>query len=54
MRPARLSVAGPLPEEVLTPIPSVIPVQLLAAVLAKEKGLNPDQPCGLSKTTLTL
>jgi glucosamine--fructose-6-phosphate aminotransferase (isomerizing) len=52
--PARLSVEGPLPEEVFTPIPYIIPAQLFAAALATEKGLNPDQPRGLSKVTQTL
>lgn len=52
--PAKLSSKGPLPADVFTPIPYVIPAQLLAASLAKEKGLNPDQPRTLSKVTQTL
>jgi glucosamine--fructose-6-phosphate aminotransferase (isomerizing) len=52
--PARLTQKGPLPEEVFTPIPYIIPAQILAARLAVEKGLNPDQPRGLSKVTRTL
>jgi glucosamine--fructose-6-phosphate aminotransferase (isomerizing) len=40
--------------EELTPIPYIIPAQLLAACLATQKGLNPDQPRTLSKVTLTL
>ena len=40
--------------ELFTPIPYVIPAQLFAATLAKEKGLNPDQPRTLSKVTQTL
>jgi glutamine---fructose-6-phosphate transaminase (isomerizing) len=52
--PAALSHKGPLPVEVFTPIPYIIPAQLFAALLAAEKGLNPDKPRGLSKVTLTL
>ncbi|MFN7923897.1 MAG: SIS domain-containing protein [Bryobacteraceae bacterium] len=52
--PARLTHTGPLPEEVFTPIPYIVPAQLFAAALAQEKGLNPDQPRGLSKVTRTL
>lgn len=52
--PARLTHGGPLPEEVFTPIPYIIPAQLFAAALALEKGLNPDQPRGLTKVTQTL
>ena len=52
--PVRLSHTGPLPEEVFTPIPYIIPAQLFAASLALEKGLNPDQPRMLSKVTRTL
>ncbi|HUQ95265.1 MAG TPA: SIS domain-containing protein [Bryobacteraceae bacterium] len=52
--PARLSHSGPLPEEVFTPIPYIIPAQLFAASLAEEKGLDPDQPRTLTKVTRTL
>jgi glucosamine--fructose-6-phosphate aminotransferase (isomerizing) len=52
--PAALSHKGVLPEEVYTPIPYIIPAQLLAASLAEVKGLNPDKPRTLSKVTLTL
>ena len=45
--PARL-------EEVLTPIPYIIPAQLFAAFLAERKGLDPDRPRTLSKITKTL
>jgi glucosamine--fructose-6-phosphate aminotransferase (isomerizing) len=41
-------------EDVYTPIPYIIPGQLLAGHLAAEKGLNPDQPRALSKVTRTL
>jgi glucosamine--fructose-6-phosphate aminotransferase (isomerizing) len=40
--------------EVMTPIPYVVPAQLLAAHLAAQKGLDPDRPRTLSKVTLTL
>jgi glutamine---fructose-6-phosphate transaminase (isomerizing) len=40
--------------EILTPIPYIVPAQLFAAYLAKEKGLDPDRPRTLSKVTLTL
>jgi glutamine---fructose-6-phosphate transaminase (isomerizing) len=52
--PVSLAHKGPLPVEVYTPIPYIIPAQMLAASLAREKGLNPDQPRGLSKVTRTL
>ena len=38
----------------LAPILSVVPGQLLAWALAQAKGLDPDQPSGLSKVTLAL
>jgi len=41
-------------DEIYTPIPYIIPAQLFAACLAREKGLNPDQPRTLSKVTRTL
>lgn len=50
----RLSFKGPLPAEVYTPIPYIIPAQMFAAILASEKGLNPDQPRGLQKVTRTM
>lgn len=52
--PASLAFNGPLPVDIYTPIPYIIPGQLFAAHLATVKGLNPDQPRGLSKVTLTL
>jgi glucosamine--fructose-6-phosphate aminotransferase (isomerizing) len=36
--------------EVLSPIPFVIPLQLLAYYMALEKGLNPDTPRNLAKS----
>jgi glutamine---fructose-6-phosphate transaminase (isomerizing) len=41
-------------DEVMTPIPYIIPAQLFAAHLAAQKGLNPDQPRTLNKVTRTL
>jgi glutamine---fructose-6-phosphate transaminase (isomerizing) len=41
-------------DEALTPIPYIVPAQLFAACLAKEKGLNPDHPRTLSKVTRTI
>ncbi|MCU1262732.1 MAG: Glutamine--fructose-6-phosphate transaminase (isomerizing) [Bryobacterales bacterium] len=40
--------------ELFTPIPYIIPAQLFAAALAREKGLDPDRPRTLSKVTQTL
>ncbi len=41
-------------DDMFTPIPYVIPMQLFAARLAEQKGLNPDQPRALTKVTRTL
>ncbi|HEY7547244.1 MAG TPA: SIS domain-containing protein [Blastocatellia bacterium] len=41
-------------EEILAPIPYIIPGQFFAALLAEAKGLNPDAPRSLSKVTRTL
>lgn len=40
--------------ELLSPIPYIIPAQLFAALLAEAKGLTPDQPRSLSKVTKTV
>ena len=45
---------GPLPVDVYTPIPYIVPAQLFAARLAEQKGLDPDRPRTLSKVTRTL
>jgi glutamine---fructose-6-phosphate transaminase (isomerizing) len=45
----------PVPEPpslIFAPILSVVPGQLFAATLARAKGLDPDQPEGLTKVTL--
>jgi glucosamine--fructose-6-phosphate aminotransferase (isomerizing) len=52
--PAKLAHSGALPADVFTPIPYIIPAQLFAATLAEVRGLNPDEPRGLSKVTLTM
>ncbi len=40
--------------ELYTPIPYIIPAQLFAAALAREKNLDPDRPRTLTKITRTL
>jgi glucosamine--fructose-6-phosphate aminotransferase (isomerizing) len=40
--------------ELLSPIPYIIPAQLFAALLAETKGLSPDKPRSLSKVTKTV
>jgi glucosamine--fructose-6-phosphate aminotransferase (isomerizing) len=49
--PLRLDVSLP---DALTPLPYVIPGQLLAESVARRRGLDPDRPAGLSKVTRTL
>jgi glucosamine--fructose-6-phosphate aminotransferase (isomerizing) len=41
-------------DEILSPIPFIIPAQIFAAYLSETKGLNPDSPRSLSKVTKTL
>ncbi len=41
-------------DEFLSPIPFIIPAQLFAAMLAREKGLDADAPRSLSKVTKTI
>lgn len=41
-------------DEILSPIPFIIPAQLFAAYLSEAKGINPDAPRSLSKVTKTL
>jgi glucosamine--fructose-6-phosphate aminotransferase (isomerizing) len=48
-----IRIPAKLPE-LLTPIPYIVPAQLLAACLAFEKGLDPDKPRTLNKITRTL
>jgi glucosamine--fructose-6-phosphate aminotransferase (isomerizing) len=47
----RIPVSVP---EIYSPIPYIIPAQIFAAALAKEKGLDPDKPRSLNKVTRTL
>ena len=52
----RARVGLPLPpgmEEWASPIAAVVPGQLWAVALARTRGLDPDQPRGLSKVTET-
>jgi glucosamine--fructose-6-phosphate aminotransferase (isomerizing) len=44
----------PRVEDFFSPIPYIVPGQILAALLAREKGLSPDRPRGLTKVTRTL
>jgi glucosamine--fructose-6-phosphate aminotransferase (isomerizing) len=48
----RIPVPGGLPEW-LSPIPAIVPAQLLCLHLTIARGLDPDAPRGLSKVTLT-
>jgi glucosamine--fructose-6-phosphate aminotransferase (isomerizing) len=41
-------------DEFLSPIPFIIPAQLFAAMLAREKGIDADAPRSLSKVTKTI
>lgn len=52
--PAALACANPLPEDLYTPIPYIIPAQLFAASLAEVKRLDADRPRTLSKVTQNL
>jgi glucosamine--fructose-6-phosphate aminotransferase (isomerizing) len=52
--PEKLAYDGPLPVDVYTPIPYIVPMQLMAAHLAKTKRLDPDHPRTLSKVTKTV
>jgi glutamine---fructose-6-phosphate transaminase (isomerizing) len=48
-----VAVAGPDLPELVAPLGLAIPAQLLAEGLARERGLDPDAPRGLSKVTQT-
>lgn len=54
LQAATRAVRLPGMNELLTPIPYIIPAQLFAALLAEVKGLSPDQPRSLSKVTRTV
>lgn len=49
----RIGVGDVSVDELLAPIPYIVPGQLFAHYLALEKGLDPDHPRGLSKVTRT-
>jgi glucosamine--fructose-6-phosphate aminotransferase (isomerizing) len=48
------AVRMPQIEEMLSPIPYIIPAQLFCAFLSEAKGLDPDAPRSLAKVTRTL
>ena len=52
--PADIRVEAGIADDLYTPIPYIVPAQLLAASLAEVKGLDPDRPRALSKVTQTL
>jgi len=52
--PEKLPAPRGLPADLFTPIPYIVPGQLLAAYLAREKGFDPDKPRSLRKVTRTL
>jgi len=41
-------------DELLSPIPLIVPAQMFAALLSEAKGLDPDEPRSLSKVTKTI
>jgi glucosamine--fructose-6-phosphate aminotransferase (isomerizing) len=51
---ATRAIRMPKMNELLTPIPYIIPAQLFAALLAEARGLSPDAPRSLSKVTRTV
>jgi glucosamine--fructose-6-phosphate aminotransferase (isomerizing) len=53
LAPRSMQIPARIPE-LYTPIPYIIPAQLFAAALAREKNLDPDRPRTLSKVTRTL
>jgi len=52
--PEKLLLLKASPADLYTPIPYIIPGQLFAALLADQKGLDPDRPRALSKVTKTI
>lgn len=54
LKAASRGIKMPRINELLSPIPYVIPAQLFAALLAEAKGLTPDHPRSLSKVTKTV
>jgi glucosamine--fructose-6-phosphate aminotransferase (isomerizing) len=52
--PSSIPTARGMPADLFTPIPYIVPAQLFAASLAAQKGLNPDRPRTLTKSTRTV
>ncbi|MBI3666431.1 MAG: SIS domain-containing protein [Acidobacteria bacterium] len=52
--PGRMTAPPGLPADLFTPIPYIIPAQVFTALLADQKGLNPDRPRTLTKVTKTV
>jgi glutamine---fructose-6-phosphate transaminase (isomerizing) len=48
-----LAVPGPALPEMVAPLATVVPGQLMVEALARRLGLDPDSPRGLSKVTQT-
>ena len=53
LAPRVISLPGRI-NEMLTPIPYIIPAQIFSAALAREKNIDPDRPRTLSKVTKNL
>lgn len=53
MSPLSLDLSPDM-DELLSPIPFIVPAQLFAAMLSEAKGLDPDAPRSLSKVTRTI
>jgi glucosamine--fructose-6-phosphate aminotransferase (isomerizing) len=53
MSPLSLELSPDM-DELLSPIPFIVPAQLFAAMLSDAKGLDPDAPRSLSKVTKTI
>lgn len=53
MSPLSLDLSPDM-DELLSPIPFIVPAQLFAAMLSEAKGLDPDAPRSLSKVTKTI
>lgn len=51
--PLSISLSSDM-DEMLSPIPFIVPAQLFAAMLSEAKGLDPDAPRSLSKVTKTI
>ena len=47
---ADATIAVPASDDMLAPLLAVVPLQVLAYVIARRRGLNVDQPRNLAKT----